>query len=111
MRASLRVFKAQPGFAATATLALGLCMAANSALFTVVNSLLFRPLPFPQSDLLVEISIPERRIEFEDLANARSIESAGAFTAWGDNRRAVRYRRNYDRLEWRILLNRRCPTL
>jgi putative ABC transport system permease protein len=82
MRESLRVFRTQPGFAAAVILVLALCTGANSALFTVVNALLLRPLPFPHSDQLVEISIPERRMQLEDLEQARSLESVGSFVAW-----------------------------
>ncbi len=82
MRESLRVFQTQPGFAAAVVLVLALCIGANSALFTVVNALLLRPLPFPNSEQLVEISIPERRAQLEDFELARSIESAGALVAW-----------------------------
>src|SRR2546427_13200825 len=81
MRESLRVFKAQPGFGAAVVLVLGLCTGANSGLFTVVNALLLRPLPFPHSEQLVEVSIPERRAHLEDFERARSIESAGSFMA------------------------------
>jgi putative ABC transport system permease protein len=75
------MIRAEPGFAAAAILALGLCMAANSTLFTVVNALLLRPLPFPDSERLVEISIPEHRVDLADLEGARWLESAGAFAA------------------------------
>jgi putative ABC transport system permease protein len=69
-------------YAAAVILVLSLCMAANSALFTVVTALILRPLPFPRSERLVEISIPERREQIEDLQRARSVESAGAFLPW-----------------------------
>ena len=82
MLESLRVFQKQPGFAAAIVLVLALCTGANSALFTVVNALQLRPLPFPHSEQLVEISVPERRAHLEDVRHVRSIESAGAFLAW-----------------------------
>ena len=82
MRESLRVFRTQPAFAAAVVLVLALCTAANSALFTVVNALMLRPRPFPHSEQLVEISIPNARGRLEDLLRARSIESVGAFTPW-----------------------------
>ena len=82
MRESLRVFQTQPGFAAAVVMALSMCTAANSALFTVINALMLRPLPFPHSEQLVEISLGERRGDLEVLQRARSIESVGAFVAW-----------------------------
>ena len=81
MREGLRVFQTQPGFAAAVVLVLALCIGANSALFTVVNALMLRPLPFPQSEQLVEISVPEGRAQPVSFERARSIESAGAFLA------------------------------
>jgi len=81
MRQCLRAFRGQPGFSATAVLVLGLCIGLNSALFTVVDALLLRPLPFPLSEQLVEISLPERHAQL-DLERARSIETVGAFLPW-----------------------------
>ena len=81
MRDSLRVFQSQPCFAAAVVSALALCMGVNSALFTVVNALMFRPLPFPHSEQLVEVSIPERRAQLEDFERARSIQWVGGFQA------------------------------
>ena len=58
-------------------------MGFNSALFTVIDALLLRPLPFPQSDRLVEIAVDQRVDLMEVLPRARSVESAGAFLGWG----------------------------
>jgi hypothetical protein len=74
--------KTQRGFAAAVTLVLALATGANGALFTVVNALLLRPLPFPDARRLVEISIPDRRSRIEDFENVRSIELAGAYQPW-----------------------------
>jgi predicted permease len=63
-------------------LVLSICIGANSALFTVVNGLMLRPLPFPSSEQLVEVSLHSRHAGLEDLQQARSFEAAGAFTAW-----------------------------
>ena len=83
MRDSLRAIRSRAGFAAAIVLVLGLCLGANSALFTVVNSLLLRPLPFPNNEQLVEVSIGEQRVPVESLEGAGSVESAGAFLSSG----------------------------
>jgi putative ABC transport system permease protein len=82
MLRSLRVWQRQPAFAAIAILALAIAIGANSILFTVVNGLLLRPLPFENAEQLVELSIAERRAQLEDFPPARSIEAAGSFLAW-----------------------------
>ena len=44
-----------PGFAITATLTLALGIGATTALFTVVKAVLLEPLPFPDSNKLVQL--------------------------------------------------------
>jgi putative ABC transport system permease protein len=82
VRDSLKIFRRQPGFAIVVILVLSLCIGANSALFTIINGLMLRPLPFPAVGELVDVSMQDHRLKLDDLARARSFEAAGAFTPW-----------------------------
>jgi predicted permease len=53
IRYALRLLIKNRGFALAALASLALCIGANSAIFSVVNSVLIRPLPFPESEQLV----------------------------------------------------------
>ncbi|HXB69661.1 MAG TPA: ABC transporter permease [Candidatus Acidoferrales bacterium] len=55
LRYSCRSLLHNPGFAAVSVLALALGIGANSAIFTVVNSVLLQPLPFYRADQLVTV--------------------------------------------------------
>ena len=55
VRFALRIFQRAPGFAAAAVVTLGIGIGANTAIFSVTNALLLRPLPYRQADRLVLI--------------------------------------------------------
>ena len=58
VRYTFRTLSRDPGFAAVSILILTLAIGANIAVFSVVNTLLLRPLPFPDSQQLVWIAPP-----------------------------------------------------
>lgn len=58
VRYTFRTLGRDPGFTAVSLLILALAIGANVAVFSVVNTLLLRPLPFPQANELVWIAPP-----------------------------------------------------
>jgi predicted permease len=52
----LRLLWKQKGFALTTILTLAACIGANATIFSVVNAVLLRPLPFPEADRLVTVN-------------------------------------------------------
>ena len=96
IRYALRLLRKRPGFAAVAIITLALGIGANSAIFSVVNAIALRPLPYRDSQRLMvlwgnlhgsgldqtEISAPEF-IDFK--SQSTSFEEIAAYTEEGFN--------------------------
>lgn len=65
-RFAFRVLRKNPAFSLAAILTLALCIGANTAIFTVVDAMLLRPLPYPEPDRLARISVVTRHAQGED---------------------------------------------
>jgi predicted permease len=55
LRFGLRLLRKSPGFSAVAVLTLALGIGANTAIFSVIESVMFRPLPFSAADQIVRV--------------------------------------------------------
>ena len=59
LRFAIRQLRKSPGFALTTTLTLALGIGATTAIFSLINAVLLRPLPFPEPDRLTSVACPD----------------------------------------------------
>ena len=66
IRLALRTLPRMPGFSLAFILTLGLGIGANTAIFSVINGVLLRPLPYPEADRIMHLRQPQVSAGVED---------------------------------------------
>ena len=94
VRFGVRVLLKSPAFTAVAVLVVALGIGANTAIFSVVNAVLLRPLPFPESERVVHFEgvnpskgVSDSNMSVPDFADwraeTRAFERLAGFTTGG----------------------------
>ena len=84
LRYAFRQLRKAPGFTLTALATVAICLGANLAIFAVINSILLRPLPFPDADRLVTIynTYPKAGVENDGSSYTNYYERRGNIAAF-----------------------------
>jgi predicted permease len=84
LRYAFRQLRKAPAFTLTALATIAICLGANLAIFAVIDSILLRPLPFPQADRLVTIfnTYPKAGVERDGSSLTNYYERRGNIPAF-----------------------------
>ncbi len=83
LRYAIRTLIKSPGFTAIAVLTIGLGIGANTAIFSVVNTVLLRPLPYPHPERLMMVWVSNPRQGFD-----KDVTSYPTFGDWRNQSRS-----------------------
>ena len=84
LRYAARLLRKTPGFAVTALLTFAVCLGANLTIFAVIDSVLLRPLPFPDAGRLVTVfnTYPKAGVERDGSSLTNYYERRGHIPAF-----------------------------
>src|SRR6476661_9558223 len=84
LRYAARLLRKTPGFTVTALLTIALCLGANLTIFAVIDSVLLRPLPFPEAGRLVTLfnTYPKAGVDRDGSSVANYYERRGRIPAF-----------------------------
>jgi len=88
VRFSLRALRGSPGFAAAAILTLAIGIGANTAVFSVVNGVLLKPLPYPEAGQLISVQRTAPGVPGLMSASGDLRPSASMFFTYADHNRS-----------------------
>src|SRR5882724_7954054 len=92
LRHAVRLLRRSLGFTATAVAVLALGIGANTAIFSVVNTVLLQPLPYPEPDRIVQLML-------QTAVGPFNVTSLSRYAYWRERTQAFDYIAAYD-LGW-----------
>lgn len=108
IRYALRTLARNPSFAVAAIAPIALGIGINTGVFSILNSVAWRPLPVPDPQALVSIHQDFRGVSRRTIYGARSLFSLPEYQAYRDHTRTLAGVMAYSR-EWTVTLGRESP--